>query len=329
MCVIDTCKNNKKINPLDKWRECKYNMIPKISVIVPCYNQAQFLPETLDSVLAQTHENWECIIVNDGSTDNTEEVALKYCKQDERFVYLSKKNGGLSSARNAGLNVAQGEYIQLLDSDDILLPRKFEVQLEDLENNSSDFSVCNYLLFSNDLNNTFEQCNKLNGKYELTKVGLLYNWNETFVFPPICYLVRRQFLFQNEIRFDEGLKASEDWAFVVSCKLNHARFSIPQEDMVLALYRRHENNMTTKHDFMSEYLIKANFVVLQQLSNSDREEFMQRKSIAIRDALKHRYIDKSMLCKANSIDYKLGAFLLYPFHKLSSCIKKIIRKFKK
>lgn len=328
MCVIDTCKNNKKINPLDKWRECKYNMIPKISVIVPCYNQAQFLPETLDSVLAQTHENWECIIVNDGSTDNTEEVALKYCKQDERFVYLSKKNGGLSSARNAGLDVAQGEYIQLLDSDDILLPRKFEVQLEDLENNSSDFSVCNYLLFSNDVNNTFEQCSKLNGKYELTKEGLLYNWNETFVFPPICYLIRLDFLRKNKIRFDERLKASEDWTFVVLCMLCGAMFSKPKEDVVLALYRRHENNMTTKHDFMSEYLIKANFFVLQMLPNSDKDEFISRKSIAIRDSLKLRYIDQRLLQKANSIDYKIGALLLFPLHKVSSLFKKLIRKLK-
>ena len=87
-------------------------MNPKVSVIVPCYNQAQFLAETLDSVLAQTHENWECIIVNDGSTDNTETVAMDYCDRDKRFVYLKKENGGLSSARNAGLDIAQGDYVQ-------------------------------------------------------------------------------------------------------------------------------------------------------------------------------------------------------------------------
>jgi glycosyltransferase involved in cell wall biosynthesis len=78
-------------------------MNPKISVIVPCYNQAIYLDECLQSVLDQTHENWECIIVNDGSTDHTEETAKKWTEKDARFIYIYKKNGGLSSARNAGL----------------------------------------------------------------------------------------------------------------------------------------------------------------------------------------------------------------------------------
>lgn len=303
-------------------------MKSKVSVIVPCYNQAQFLAETLDSVLAQTHENWECIIVNDGSTDNTETVAMDYCDRDKRFVYHKKENGGLSSARNAGLDMAQGDYVQFLDSDDILLPNKFAYQIQNLEDVSSDFSVCNYLLFSNNQQETFEQCHSLRGEYELTHDGLLYNWNKTFVFPPICYLIRLDFLRKNKIRFDERLKATEDWTFVVSCMLYGAMFSKPKEDVVLALYRRHENNMTTKHDFMSEYLIKANFFVLQMLPTSDKDEFISRKSIAIRDSLKLRYIDQRLLQKGNSIDYKIGALLLFPLHKVSSLFKKLIRKLK-
>ena len=91
---------------------------PLISVIVPCYNQAQYLDECLQSVLDQTYQNWECIIVNDGSPDNTEEIALQWTAKDPRFTYLKKENGGLSSARNAGIEVAQGEWIQFLDCDD-------------------------------------------------------------------------------------------------------------------------------------------------------------------------------------------------------------------
>ena len=68
-------------------------MNPLVSIIVPCYNQAQYLPETLDSVLAQTYPYWECIIVNDGSPDNTEEIAKHYCEKDNRFKYLFKENG--------------------------------------------------------------------------------------------------------------------------------------------------------------------------------------------------------------------------------------------
>lgn len=91
-----------------------------ISIIVPCYNQAQFLPEALQSVLEQTYTNWECIIVNDGSPDNTHEVAQEWLAKDTRFKYIQKENGGLSSARNAGIEMAVGEFILPLDADDII-----------------------------------------------------------------------------------------------------------------------------------------------------------------------------------------------------------------
>ena len=90
----------------------------KVSIIVPCYNQAQYLPEALQSVLDQTYENWECIIVNDGSPDNTEEVAKQWVEKDSRFKYFYKENGGLSSARNTGIAIAKGEFILPLDADD-------------------------------------------------------------------------------------------------------------------------------------------------------------------------------------------------------------------
>ena len=89
-----------------------------ISVIVPCYNQAQYLDECLQSVLDQTYTDWECIIVNDGSPDHTEEIAKKWVEKDARFRYLFKENGGLSSARNAGIEIAKGEWILPLDADD-------------------------------------------------------------------------------------------------------------------------------------------------------------------------------------------------------------------
>ena len=95
-------------------------MNPLISVIVPCYNQAQYLDECLQSVLDQTYQNWECIIVNDGSPDHTEEIAKRWLEKDNRFRYIYKDNGGLSSARNAGIREAKGEYLFFLDSDDSL-----------------------------------------------------------------------------------------------------------------------------------------------------------------------------------------------------------------
>ena len=91
---------------------------PFISIIVPCYNQAQYLDESLQSVLNQTYQNWECIIVNDGSPDNTEEIALQWTNKDPRFRYLHQENSGVSAARNNGINNSKGEWILPLDGDD-------------------------------------------------------------------------------------------------------------------------------------------------------------------------------------------------------------------
>jgi glycosyltransferase involved in cell wall biosynthesis len=108
-----------------------------ISIIVPCYNQAQYLDECLQSVLAQTYVDWECIIVNDGSPDDTEEKTKPWIEKDNRFIYLHKENGGLSSARNAGINRAQGEYILPLDADDRIAPAYIELAISSFQNDST------------------------------------------------------------------------------------------------------------------------------------------------------------------------------------------------
>ena len=96
----------------------KFKTMPLISVIVPCYNQAQYLDECLQSVLDQTYTDWECIIVNDGSPDHTEEIAKKWVEKDARFKYLLKENGGVASARNYGIEKSSSDWILPLDGDD-------------------------------------------------------------------------------------------------------------------------------------------------------------------------------------------------------------------
>ena len=108
-----------------------------VSIIVPCYNQAQYLDEALQSVLDQTYQNWECIIVNDGSPDTTEEIANQWVKKDSRFIYLKKENGGLSSARNFGIEQAKGEYILPLDADDKIAPKYVALAVHALEEDVS------------------------------------------------------------------------------------------------------------------------------------------------------------------------------------------------
>jgi glycosyltransferase involved in cell wall biosynthesis len=109
----------------------------KVSIIVPCYNQAQYLDEALQSVLDQTYTNWECIIVNDGSPDNTEAIALKWCEQDSRFRYAFQENSGLSSARNLGVSDAKGEYILPLDADDKIASSYVELAIQSFQEDAS------------------------------------------------------------------------------------------------------------------------------------------------------------------------------------------------
>ncbi|MFH4964296.1 glycosyltransferase [Gaetbulibacter sp. M235] len=109
----------------------------KVSVIVPCYNQAQYLDDALQSVLKQTYKDWECIIVNDGSTDHTEEVANTFLKLDNRFKYIDIKNGGVSHARNVGIKEANGDYILPLDADDKIAPSYIELGLKEFDKDNA------------------------------------------------------------------------------------------------------------------------------------------------------------------------------------------------
>ena len=133
---------------------------PLISVVIPAYNAEQFLDETLESVFAQTYENWECIIVNDGSTDNTESVAKKWCEKDARFRYFYKENSGASDTRNLGIKEARGEYIAFLDADDLYMPNFLEVCLQNLVEKDVDLVAPKMLEFWDVRNGLIEEEDK-------------------------------------------------------------------------------------------------------------------------------------------------------------------------
>lgn len=102
---------------------------PKVSVIIPAYNAEKFIIKTLDSVLNQTYKSWECIVIDDGSADATATIIKNFINTDKRFRYLSGQHGGVSRARNLGIAQAQGEFIALLDHDDLWAPTKLEKQM--------------------------------------------------------------------------------------------------------------------------------------------------------------------------------------------------------
>lgn len=116
-------------------------MNPKVSIIVPIYNTAKYLPKCLDSIINQTHQNLEIILVDDGSTDNSGQIADDYAKKDSRITVIHQKNAGQSAARNNGLKKASGKYISFIDSDDQIDSRFIEKLLSAYNHNTS-ISVC-------------------------------------------------------------------------------------------------------------------------------------------------------------------------------------------
>lgn len=126
--------------------------LPLVSIIIPTYNRAHLIGETLDSVLAQTYANWECIVVDDGSTDDTEELMAEYISKDSRFQYHHRPKDRLpggNAARNYGFEMSKGEYINWFDSDDYMFPTKLERQLSCfIKKYSSVVCLCRAEIFS-------------------------------------------------------------------------------------------------------------------------------------------------------------------------------------
>jgi glycosyltransferase involved in cell wall biosynthesis len=112
------------------------NSSPKVSIIITCYNQGNYLNDSIDSLLNQTFKDWECIIIDDGSTDLTSEIVFNQISEKSNFRYVYQKNQGVSAARNLGISLARGEYIQFLDADDKISIEKLAYQVRQLESNS-------------------------------------------------------------------------------------------------------------------------------------------------------------------------------------------------
>jgi glycosyltransferase involved in cell wall biosynthesis len=148
------------------------NNTPLISIVIPCFNSEQYLSETLESCLQQTYPNWEIIVVDDGSTDASLKIARNYSHYYSGIEVISIENNGQCFARNLGMKKAQGEYIQFLDSDDLLAPQYLEEQLKVLNAYQADLSICGEICFT--ASNFSERKAKLNNQNKITISDCIY-----------------------------------------------------------------------------------------------------------------------------------------------------------
>lgn len=243
------------------------NKQPLISVIVPCYNQVEYLDECLQSVLNQTYTNWECIIVNDGSPDNTEEEAKKWLEKDSRFKYLKKENGGLSSARNAGIKISKGEWIQFLDNDDKISNEKFSDAtpfFKDCDLVISDYQFFNEEGFMNDT------LHFLNEKFSYESI--IMKWDINYTIPIHCAIFKK--LRINKL-FNENLKAKEDWIFWIDYFESNPNYIFTGNNS--AKYRFNQNGMTknTGHMLANEEI--AFLYIYDSLNQEMKRDFFKKR----------------------------------------------------
>lgn len=225
-----------------------------VSVIIPCFNYARYLPDAILSVKAQSHSNWECIIVNDGSTDDTAIVAERLASEDKRITVIHQENRGPSVARNRGLEIAHGEYIQFLDADDIISPKKIELQLNLLVGKKqlglvySDYRYC-------DRDNPDETVYR--DKFEPPRfkasrpiLDIASRWETEFSMPIHSFLFDSRFFKEYGIRFDETLGNHEDWdCWMRIFALKPIILNIPEQ---LSIYRIHDDSICSNSARMLE-----------------------------------------------------------------------------
>jgi len=220
--------------------------MPKFSVIVPIYNVEDFLPECIESVLAQTYTDFELILVDDGSPDRCGDICDDYAAKDSRIRVIHKKNGGLSDARNAGLDQAEGDYIYFLDGDDTVLPQLLEKTVSAMDS-GMDLTVFRFQNLKPD--QTVEPGRDLEERiYTLSSVEDRYTFVQSVLLP--CRIgwevwarvFRRALIEKYGIRFADNRKIFAEDLYFSLCYCAHVD-SVVCLDEILYNYRQRENSI--------------------------------------------------------------------------------------
>jgi glycosyltransferase involved in cell wall biosynthesis len=249
------------------------NPIDLISVIVPCYNQEDYIDECLQSVYKQTYPHWECIIVNDGSTDESEKIIKKWVALDSRFIYHKQNNAGLSSTRNKGLEIATGKFIQFLDGDDTVNRFKFEKQIQ-LFKDDIDIIICDYLPVDNETG-AFRKDRYLTpfpDKQDYKK-ELVTLWEDKLSIPCHCVLFKSELIQKAPPTFfDNTLANHEDWFFWVQLFYKSNQIIFSKE--AFATYRIRKDSMCANQSVMNQGFIDAAQKVIHYFEVPNNEEFV-------------------------------------------------------
>lgn len=274
-------------------------MKPVLSIIIPCYNQAKYDGEAIDSVLSQTFTNWELIIVDDGSTDDSYSIMTEYAGRDERITCLRQANGGPSKARNHGAKYAKGKYLLFFDSDDKLAPTYLEQGVQYMEANEECAVFYPRVKYFGSRNDE-ELVRYTSYKDLLCKSSIL------------CTSIIRKQDFDRIGGFDETMRGFEDWELFI--RLLHHNDVAHQSTDVLFYYRMHraEGSVNAqaiqKSDQLTAYIYDKNQAIYNEYFGNP-----------INSIMRCHYLEKEIEKILKSKKYRLGEFVFFPF----KCIKKL------
>lgn len=227
-------------------------MTPLVSIIIPTYNRAHLISETLDSVLVQTYQNWECIVIDDGSTDSTSVLMETYIKKDNRFKYHHRPNSRLpggNAARNYGFELSKGEYINWFDSDDLMVVDKLALKVEALLKPNIDFVISKTKYFNKIETNIYPY------NYTANQVTFeSYTTSYISWFTPDLMLKRE---FANLIRFNEDIKAGQEYNFCSKLTLLTNKIGIVNQ--YLTLRRAHDESIGAKRQKDKTHYLQTKF----------------------------------------------------------------------
>ena len=228
-------------------------MTDLVSIILPTFNRAQLIQRAISSVLNQTYQHWELVVVDDGSTDETSSVVKSF--NDPRIHYFKKANSGAGASRNFGIQHAMGSWITFLDSDDEYDPAKVEMQLRAALENNAELVVCGsvYLKDGAEFRRKVPEL-----KTDLTR-ALRERQKGTGVSTPI-FFVKRELLSDKEILFDSTLPAYQDWDFLYQLSF-HTNYAVVQHH----LYRVHFQRGQRVHS--GKNVLKAFRILLKKYGN--------------------------------------------------------------
>lgn len=288
-----------------------------ISIIIPIYNVAKWLPRCLSSVINQSYKNYEVILVNDGSTDKSEDICKRYLEKDNRFRYFKKKNGGLSDARNYGLKFVNGKYVVFIDSDDFVEKDYLKKLYQRIKIDKSELAICEYNIVENKKNNSVQKFNFPSNLKNIDGRKLL-----TYIYQPdsVTEIVAWNRMYKRELfdklSFQKG-KYFEDEFLLVPLMWNIKKISLIREPLYDYVQRKGSITNTSYSDKKIKNIDEFKNQRIAFFKNNDLDLY----KLAVQDY--KNWITTIWYQRKNVKDQVLWDYLYSQFKKYHSIVKPV------